>query len=140
MRDISIEEGMTEEEIDYIKNKLFQFNISTAPPDQRPISKDINLILKDEDKIYGGLIGKIYRGCLLIETLWLSEDVRGFGYGEKLMMEAEKIAIAEECRFIHLDTFSFQAPEFYKKNGYKGFGVLEGYPDGTKRYYLKKDL
>lgn len=140
MKDISIEIGMTEDEIEYIKNQLFQFNVSTSPPDQGALSKDVNLILKEDDKIYGGLIGKIYRRCLFIEFLWISEEERGLGYGEKLMMEAEKIAISEQCKFIHLDTFSFQAPEFYKRNGYEIFGVLDGYPDGIKRYYLKKDL
>ncbi len=140
MREVSVKVGMTEDEIEYIKNQLFQFNVSTAPPDQGALSKDINLIIKDEVKIYGGLMGKIYRGCLFIEFLWISEEERSAGYGQKLMMEAEKIGISEQCRFIHLDTFSFQAPGFYKKNGYEIFGVLEGYSDGIKRYYLKKDL
>lgn len=140
MKDISVEVGMTEDEKEYVKDQLFQFNVSAAPPDQGALSKDVNLVIKDEDKIYGGLIGRIYRGCLFIEFLWISDDKRRKGYGEKLMMEAEKIAISEQCRFIHLDTFSFQAPGFYEKNGYKIFGILEGYADGIKRYYLKKDL
>ncbi|MCR3956513.1 MAG: GNAT family N-acetyltransferase [Gudongella sp.] len=140
MSDLYIRTGMTEDEIEYIKNQLFHFNVSAAPPDQGALSKDINLILKDEDKIYGGLIGRIYRRCLFIEFLWISEEARGVGYGGKLIIEAEKIAITEQCSFVHLDTFSFQAPEFYKKKGYEIFGVLEGYSDGIKRYYLKKDL
>ena len=140
MDDLSVVVGMTENESEFIKKQLFNFNVGTAPPDQGALSEDINLILKEENKIYGGLIGKIYRRCLFVEFLWISEEVRGLGYGEKLMIEAEKIAISEQCRFIHLDTFSFQAPEFYKKNGYEIFGVLEGYSDGIKRYYLKKDL
>ena len=138
--DIQVRRGMTECEREHVRNQLFQFNVSAAPPDQGDLSKEINLILRDDDKIYGGLIGKIYRGCLSVEILWISEEKRGLGDGESLMMEAEKIALSEKCRFIHLDTFSFQALEFYKKFGYEIFGVLEGYPNGIKRYYMKKDL
>lgn len=141
MNNISIRASMTKDEIEYIRNQLFKFNITNAPPNKDAIIKDVHLILKDEDeKIYGGLIGKIYRFCMVIETLWISEEQRGFGYGTKLLMEAEKEAISEQCKFIHLDTFSFQAPEFYRNNGYVVFGVLDGYPDGIKRYYLKKNI
>lgn len=141
MKELSIKTGMTKEEIEYISDQLYEFNLKTAPLNQDPIVKDIHLALKGDDNIiYGGLIGKIYRFCLFIDILWISEEQRGAGYGGKLLKEAEKIAISEQCKFIHLDTFSFQAPEFYRKNGYCIFGVLDGYPDGIKRYYLKKDL
>jgi len=40
----------------------------------------------------------------------------------------------------HLDTFDFQAKDFYIKNSYKIFGVLENCPAGHKRYYFSKSL
>jgi hypothetical protein len=52
----------------------------------------------------------------------------------------EEEAKKKGCKLVHLDTYSFQAPEFYKKQGYDIFGILDGYPEGIKRYYLKKDL
>jgi hypothetical protein len=39
-----------------------------------------------------------------------------------------------------LDTFSFQAPDFYKQHGYQVFGELQDFPSGHQRYYLKKQL
>ena len=60
--------------------------------------------------------------------------------GEKLLKEVEKIAINQGCELIHLDTFDFQAKDFYLKYGYEIFGVLEDCPEGHCRYYLKKKV
>ena len=38
-----------------------------------------------------------------------------------------------------LDTFSFQAPEFYSKFGYREFARLD-YPPDHQRIFLKKQL
>lgn len=141
MRDISISIGMTNDEIKYVNNELNKYNKQAAPYNKRAIVKDVNLALRDnEGKICGGLIGTIYRFCLTIETLWICEEYRKLGYGQKILDEAEKIARSNNCTFIHLDTYSFQAPKFYFKNGYEVFGVIDEYTDGIKRYYLKKKI
>jgi hypothetical protein len=41
---------------------------------------------------------------------------------------------------IHLNTFSFQAPGFYQKHGYRRFGRLSGSPEGASRHYYVKRL
>lgn len=141
MNKLTIRNGMTPEEDAYIKKQLRAYNLEKAPPPTDYASKDVNLILEDCDgNIGGGLIGKIYRKCLFVNVLWVSENERGHGYGEALLFEAESQAKREGCTFSHLDTFSFQAPDFYEKNGYEVYGVLDLYFDGVKRYYLKKKL
>lgn len=52
------------------------------------------------------------------------------------MRETEK----RNCKYVFLDTFSFQAPEFYKKYGYQEQFVLENYPLTGERYYYTKSL
>lgn len=52
----------------------------------------------------------------------------------------QKVARAKKCTFIKLDTFSFQAPEFYKKYGYKVIATIDDAPTGSKHFYYKKDL
>ena len=132
---------MTEKEDTYIRQQLRAYNLRIAPPTQEYVSKEVHLVLQDEsNKIFGGLIGKLYRECLYIDILWVEDGVRGLGYGRKLLQEAELIAKEEASTFIHLDTFSFQAPQFYQKNGYEIYGVLDLYSNGIKRYYLKKKL
>lgn len=69
-----------------------------------------------------------------IDILWVDENFRENGYGSKLVKKVEDLAVEKGCRFIYLDTFSFQAPEFYKKNGYEVFGMLEDHPKGFNQY------
>ena len=41
---------------------------------------------------------------------------------------------------MHLDTMSWQAPEFYKKHGYEVIGILPDIPSGNQKYLLMKSL
>jgi len=141
MPKITMVSEMLEEDLEYIGEQLHLYNRNAAPSTLRKHAIDVHLAIKDEEgHVYGGLIGKIYRFCLYIDTLWMDESIRGCGFGSQLIDEAERIARNEKCTFIHLDTFSFQAPEFYERKGFEVFGLLDGYPEGIKRYYLKKNL
>ncbi len=44
------------------------------------------------------------------------------------------------CRLILFDSFSFQAPAFYKKHGYREFGVVEDHPKGIVSTFFEKRL
>jgi GNAT superfamily N-acetyltransferase len=94
----------------------------------------------DADAIRAGLIGSLYGDWLFIALLWVDTDLRRRRVGTGLIAEAEKRALAFGCHFAWVDTFSFQAPEFYKKLGYSEFGCLEDYPPGHCRIFLKKQL
>ena len=75
-----------------------------------------------------------------IDVLWVHEDFRKKGIGSKLLVEAENEAIRRGCHHVHLDTMSWQAPEFYLNHGYKVIGILPDIPDGNKKYMLQKSL
>lgn len=77
---------------------------------------------------------------MFVEVFWIDEQYRGRGIGTELLNKVETHAKDVGCTFIHLDTFSFQAIDFYKKCGYSVFAVLDDYPDDIKRYFLKKHL
>ena len=140
-RELFLTEQYQESEVQFIINQIDSFNQSIAPTAQETYSESINLILKDhEGQIYGGVLGRFYRFALYIHVLWVSEQLRGNGYGSKLLEEIELISRSKGCKLIHLDTWNFQAPEFYIKHGFEVFGILEGFPEGFKRYYLKKSV
>jgi Predicted acetyltransferase len=123
----------------HLVERIDSFNRMTAPTAQEPASEAVQLFLKDRDgRIYGGATGILYRYALFIHVLWISDELRGQGYGSKLLKELEEKVRAKGCRLIHLDTWDFQAPEFYKKQGFELFGTLEGFPEGFKRHYLRK--
>ncbi len=55
-------------------------------------------------------------------------------------MHAEDETRERGAKNVYLDTFSFQAPNFYQKYGYQVFGVLTDFPSGYRRYFLTKQL
>jgi GNAT superfamily N-acetyltransferase len=94
----------------------------------------------EEDQIAGGIIAETYWDWLYINLLFLKEELRGQGYGHKLLTLAEEEGRRRGARHAYLDTFSFQAPDFYKQHGYRVFGELADFPTGHQRYFLTKDL
>lgn len=93
-----------------------------------------------DQEIVGGVIGATYWDWLYINLMWIKEDLRGRGYGRQLLLQAEEEARRRGARQVYLDTFSFQAPDFYRGHGYQVFGELQDFPAGHQRYFLTKQL
>ncbi len=93
-----------------------------------------------DQEIVGGVIGETYWDWLYISLLWVKDELRGHGYGQQLLTRAEAEAQQRGAKNAYLDTFSFQAPGFYKKHGYRVFGELQDFPPGHQRYFLTKQL
>jgi GNAT superfamily N-acetyltransferase len=91
-------------------------------------------------EIVGGVLAEVYFGWLYIDLLWVKEDLRGRGYGTRLMTEVEDQARTLGAKKSYLDTFSFQAPDFYRDIGYQVFGELSDFPKGYQRYFMSKQL
>ncbi|MNZ51581.1 acetyltransferase [compost metagenome] len=128
----------TDEEVNYVRNKLIEYNALHVP---NGIYEEVNLCLKnDNGDIIAGLISAVCWNWMEIDILWVEEKNRQQGLGKRLLHEAEKIAKSKECTLIKLNTFSFQAPEFYEKYGYKEIAVIENAPLGSNHYYFIKDL
>ncbi|OZB96194.1 GNAT family N-acetyltransferase [Paenibacillus sp. XY044] len=128
----------TADEANYVRNKLIEFNSRHAP---NGIYEETNLCVKDETgNIIAGLNSAICWNWMEIDILWVDDEYRGCGHGKRLLEEAERIAVSKHCTFIKLNTFSFQAPEFYKKYGYREMAVIENAPLGYQHYYFIKDL
>lgn len=107
----------------------------------RRTSEIINIFLKDENKkVYGGAIATVLWNGIEINSLWVDESLRNKGYGRKIIEEIEKEGIKRGCNIIYTNTFSWQAPEFYEKLGYKQYGKLENFPPGNSLTYFYKNL
>jgi GNAT superfamily N-acetyltransferase len=101
----------------------------------------VNLFLRDDgDEVVGGLLGAIWGGILYIRIVWISEPLRGRGLGRRLLDAAERRARERGCRHAFLDTFSFQAPGFYEKLGYRTYARADDWPVGHTHHFLRKDL
>jgi GNAT superfamily N-acetyltransferase len=97
------------------------------------------LLLRDDaGEVAAGLSGTLSWGWLFVEALWVGDALRGRGIGRALMVGAEDFARAKDCHSVWLDTF--QARGFYTRMGYESFGVLEDYPPGQSRHFMRKRL
>lgn len=127
---------------EFICNRLVEYNLSKVAKTQ--VTNFINIhkkIVDEKGNIIAGCLAKMYCWKVIyIDILWIDEQYRKQGLGTKLLKEIERIAAEENCSLIHLDTFDFQAKDFYIKHGYEIFGVLEDCPENHCRYYLKKKL
>ncbi len=93
-----------------------------------------------DQEVVGGVIGATYWDWFYLDLMWIKEELRGCGYGHRLMTLAEDEARQRGAKNAYLDTFSFQAPDFYKQHGYQVFGELQDFPPGHQRYFLRKQL
>jgi GNAT superfamily N-acetyltransferase len=110
----------------------------TGYPD--PVSP-LALLLQEpgEDTIVGGLWGVSYWRWLFVDLLFVPAALRGQGFGTALLRQAEAKARERGCIGIWLVSFSFQAPQFYRRHGYSEFGGIEDYPPNHKcTYFLKR--
>jgi ribosomal protein S18 acetylase RimI-like enzyme len=98
------------------------------------------ITLRAGDEIVGGLIGETYWGWLFIDSLWISEKLRRKNFGKALIEKAESEARKRGVRNAFVNSFSFQAPGFYRKLGYREFGKLTDFPKGHTRHWLQKAL
>ena len=99
-------------------------------------------LVRDEhsNDIVGGLYGRVFFSWLYIELLVVPEQARGHGTGSTLIQMAEELAREKGCVGIWLDTFDFQAPEFYKKHGFTECGRIDDYPPGHQHFFFQKRL
>ena len=104
-------------------------------------SEPLNLYLEDEKgNLMAGLVAETFGNWLEIEYLFVKEELRGQGIGSKLLQRAESEAKKRNCRFAFVNTYQFQAPDFYQKHGYKEVFALKNYPYTGQRFYYQKDL
>jgi ribosomal protein S18 acetylase RimI-like enzyme len=75
-----------------------------------------------------------------VRTLWIGEDRRGQGLGERLVATAEREAARRGCHEVHVVSHSYQAPGFYRRLGYTQIGELPGWLGNATRLLFRKKL
>jgi GNAT superfamily N-acetyltransferase len=121
---------------------ITDYNIRIARELPRAEIHRLDFVAKEtQGELLGGIQAYwVNWGILHVELLYVYDQYRGQGIASMLLEHVEKIARSHHCHLAHLDTFDFQAKDFYLKHGYSIFGVLENAPKGHSRYYMKKDL
>ena len=124
-------------EIDAVRDRL-----SAHAEQARPGAnyQAVGFLLEDPQsgEVIGGLTGYALYDWLFVQFLAVPEELRGQGHGRRLMEEAEAWAREKGLTGMWLDTFAFQAPEFYEKLGFSVFGTIEDHPHGSRRLFFSK--
>ena len=131
-------ENIESEKAREIANQIRAYNRSKR---EEAESEPLNLYLEDEKgNLIAGLVAETFGNWLEIEYLFVKEELRGQGIGSQLLQRAENEAKNRNCRFAFVNTYQFQAPDFYLSHGYKEVFALQDYPYTGQRYYYQKDL
>ena len=135
---LEVELNPCSEDIRVVRDGLRAFTDSHAGPvNARPFA----VFVRDpHGQVLGGLEAELRWTWLFVGQLWLPEVLRGHGLGSALLACAEAFAREHGGTGVYLDTLEFQAVEFYQHRGYSVYGVLEGFPPGSRRFYLQKRL
>ena len=121
-----------------LSERLLRFNLSRRGGNWQVL---LILVRDEQGKIAGGIAGGSRWGRGEIETLWLEEEARGQGLGRSLLERAERDLRNRGCRWVDLETFEFQAPDFYRKAGYQALFELETSPEGgARKFWMRKHL
>lgn len=135
---VSLEAHPSDADKDVVYQGLRAFNEGhTGVMERAPLA----VFVRDaHGRVLGGLAAMVKNGWMHVDLLWLPDTLRGRGLGTAVMDAAESEATRRGCVGMFLETTDFQALPFYEKRGYSVFGVLEGYPVGSRLHYLRKDL
>ncbi|MFE6197965.1 GNAT family N-acetyltransferase [Streptomyces sp. NPDC057838] len=134
---------------DLLRTRLRDTNTAASPvlralrgtPDEREVPLHVWAVNDSDGELAGGLVGHTWATWLHVTYLWVDERHRGRGLGARLLARAEHTAARERaCRSSRLETWDFQAPRFYQKQGYEVVCVVPDYPPGITEYTLVKAL
>lgn len=106
----------------------------------KPMEPFAFFIRDENNHILAGCNGNIGYDWVYVDQLWVDETSRGKGYGTALMRSAEELGKQKGCVSAAVNTMDWEAPEFYKKLGYRVEFERHGLAKNSVFYYLRKEL
>lgn len=126
-------------DIGFIYDKLHDFNTEYFGTLQQ--SEFCIFATGANGEYIAGLCGKIIFTIINIDYLWVSDSHRFNGLGKALIQEAEIEARNKGIKKLFVETYTFQAVEFYLKLGFNEVGRYTDYPKaGIDKVMLQKSL
>jgi len=103
-------------------------------------SKKYCIGVQYNNEIIGASKGKIFDAALYISEFIIKKRFRKKGAGSKLIENIETYAKKNNCTKIWVDTYGYQAPDFYQQNGFVEKGRIENYRGHHPRIFFEKEL
>ncbi|MFC7363148.1 GNAT family N-acetyltransferase [Nocardioides astragali] len=124
----------------HLSDRLSEFN-RAATPDVTP-AEELTIRVRDEtDELVGGISGWTWGGASGMGMVWVHPAFRGSGLGSELLRAFETEAARRGCTHVFVTSFTFQAPGFYERHGYRQIFRWEGVPTPEHAdVHFRKDL
>ncbi|MFD2167891.1 GNAT family N-acetyltransferase [Thalassotalea euphylliae] len=136
--DIELLENPDQSLIDFLDKKIAEYNWQHWEVSERlPLAVQIK---NDQGDVIAGAAARSFGDWLLLDTLWVSDELRGQNIGSQILEKVEQAGRERGCKRCLLDTLNFQAMPFYQKYGYVTQWVQEGYPKKGCKYFMVKEL
>jgi GNAT superfamily N-acetyltransferase len=116
--------------------------VNAAATQGVPASRELTVEILDADgELAAGLSGWTWGVAAGIAMTWVRAGERGTGLGGRLLGEFEAEARARGCTHVFVTSFTFQAPGFYQRHGYRELFRWEGLPTpDAADVHLRKEL
>lgn len=124
--------------VDFLSQQISDFNWARWEVSERlPFAMQVK---NDVGDVIAGAAGRTFGDWLLLDTLWVSDVLRGQNVGSKILKQVEVLGKQRGCKRCLLDTLNFQAKPFYEKHGYQVEWTQQGYPKTGCKYFMTKVL
>jgi GNAT superfamily N-acetyltransferase len=135
---ISVHDQPDKEAALIVDNGLGEANELAAPLDE---VQPLQCFVRDAaGRVVGGAVGRTWGECCELLQLWVDPALRQQGVGGRLVRAFEQRAAERGCRVVYLDTFSFQAPAFYRGLGYEAGLDIAGFGHGIVKHTMLRRL
>lgn len=122
-----------------LDDELDRFNAAATPGVRA--AAELTVRVEADGELVGGVSGWTWGLAAGIAMTWVRADRRGAGIGEELIGAFEEEARQRGCTHVFVTSFTFQAPGFYRRQGYVEFARWESVPvPGSDDVHLRKVL
>ncbi len=112
---------------------------NTAMTGRADKGRGLAIFLRDADgAVEGGMFGSLWCDWFKLDFAYLPPHRRGARTGARMLSSLEAAVMALGGKGMWMQSFSFQAPGFYEKLGYRPVGVLQDRPPGFHDVFLAK--
>lgn len=125
----------TEDDNEKIHHMIQEYNSSYMCD-----SGDFSCHIEENGQLVAGIVAEAAFDTLEVEFLCVREPYRKKGYGRALLGHVENMARDNGIKRVILNTYSFQAPDFYRSMGYTELFCIDPCFKDSKQYYFIKHL
>lgn len=134
---LSLHDDVPVEAAQVVDEGLGTFNTSTATLHE---VRALSCFARDASgRIVGGAVGRSWGLCCELQQVWVEPGARRKGLGARILRAFEGSARERGCRSFYLETFSFQAPDFYRSQGYEVALALHGMAPGVAKFIMVRE-